>query len=960
MTTDVGATLIRYPGTLPVRYAARGTPVIPAHPGGSYPGTQDSPRASGRIVRRRYILEELVGRGGMGTTFRASYLREAEVHNGNPYVAIKFLDEDSVRRPGALQTLQQVLRKSQRLAHPNIVTAFDFNRDNDAVYMATEFLEGVPLNHLIKSRQDVGLGIKDAVSVMRGVCRAMDYAHAQGVLHADFKPADAFLTSTGLTKVLDFGIARAVIDLAEAEGFTARMDAGRLGAPRLPYACCEVLEGEAADPRDDIYAVACVTYELITGSHPFNRLSACQAEKLRLTPEPPPGMSPSQWRALRRGLSFRRAGRPKSAMELLDGIPLFGEPPARHTVIGTLAVVVLALAAVPLWTQVEGFGERSMLAALASADAARIEPILGTLRTLEPARRASLLVHEEARIGLIKHYTERVTALVDANMGRYDYPAAESLVRELEELIPDSDAVREVRERLATKKAEALRRLRDAFELDLQRNWLIPAQSGENVGQVLALVRRIDPGNPLLSDPRLPGAFAASSEQALESGQPLLADTLVAAGLAVAPRDAALSDLRAQLQGALRDQETAALRAAAAAREMAESVTQWRLDLEEGLGQQTLSLAQVRTLSHLVEELQRHDDPGAAAAKRQLETRLVRTASEINSKQGAEAAERFTEGASALLPDSTPLRQTLAALRATAAQRAATQRAEALASAKSATEALLAQPTLDESWDGALQRQLAQLSAYSPETDLYVGEVQGRAAASYVTEAARLRGAQRLDEAGKMLERSRKYSSQSVAGTVEEALLADARARHAIGERKSERAAYEKSLKQKLLTQAQAGDVGSAETTLRVLRESLPANDRFMGRDGPEAIAQAYERLAGQAAENGQLKSAVELINRGRAAAPSMTGLAAAQARYSRYQALDDYLAGDPEPDVQKVRGEIAQLYAQDHNTAQVVVPILARDFAARLHSTHDHRIAVNLAQAGSAIFGDGPPFRRD
>ena len=303
----------------------------------------------------------------------------------------------------------------------------------------------------------------------------------------------------------------------------------------------------------------------------------------------------------------------------------------------------------------------------------------------------------------------------------------------------------------------------------------------------------------------------------------------------------------------------------------------------------------------------------------------------------------------------------MADLRAAAAQRVSTQRAEALASAKSATEALLAHPTLDESWDGALQRQIAQLNAYSPETDSYVNEVQGRAAAVHVTEAARLRGAERLDEAGKMLERAREYSSQSAPGALEEALLADARARHAIGERKSELAAYDKNLKQQMLTQAQAGDVGSAETTLRVLRESLPANDRFLGREGPEAIARACERLAGKAAENGQFKSAVELISRGRAAAPSMTAaLAATQARYSHYQVLDDYLKEDPEPDVQRVRGEIAQLYAEDHNTALVVVPILARDFAARLHATHDHQIAVHLARAGNAIFGDGPPFRRN
>ena len=91
-----------------------------------------------------------------------------------------------------------------------------------------------------------------------------------------------------------------------------------------------------------------------------------------------------------------------------------------------------------------------------------------------------------------------------------------------------------------------------------------------------------------------------------------------------------------------------------------------------------------------------------------------------------------------------------------------------------------------------------------------------------------------------------------------------------------------------------------------------------------------------------------------------MERLATTQTRYIHYQALDDYLTGAAVPDIRKVRGEISELYAQDPNIAQVVVPILARDLASRLHTTADPQLAVRLSQAGNAIFGDGPPFRRD
>jgi hypothetical protein len=145
-----------------------------------------------------------------------------------------------------------------------------------------------------------------------------------------------------------------------------------------------------------------------------------------------------------------------------------------------------------------------------------------------------------------------------------------------------------------------------------------------------------------------------------------------------------------------------------------------------------------------------------------------------------------------------------------------------------------------------------------------------------------------------------------------------------------------------------------------VLRQSLLPQDRFLNRDGPDAIALAYARMALKAAGNGQLDGAEELIDRGHAIAPASKVLAEAQEQYAGYQQLDEYLTAGPVPDVRRVRGEISELYAQDPQIAQVVVPALARHLASRLHSTRDPRLATELAQAGSAIFGDGPPFHRN
>jgi Thiamine pyrophosphate enzyme, N-terminal TPP binding domain len=212
--------------------------------------------------------------------------------------------------------------------------------------------------------------------------------------------------------------------------------------------------------------------------------------------------------------------------------------------------------------------------------------------------------------------------------------------------------------------------------------------------------------------------------------------------------------------------------------------------------------------------------------------------------------------------------------------------------------------------------------------------------------------------AARMLELSRDYEEQSAERAVEEALLADARTRQELGEKDLDRAAYLGSLKQKLIIQAQAGDVTGAETSLRVLHESLPPGDRFMSQDAPSAISQSYARMAWGALKDGQFKSAVALIDRSRSVAPFPEAVAATQARYLRYAALDEYLTASSVIDVRKVRAEIGSLNSQDSNTTKVVVPLLAHDLEARMHAATDTEIASRLQHVGREIFWGDARFK--
>lgn len=1042
---------------------------------GSWSQQDSVPLVTGSVIKSRFILEESIGSGGMGTVFKARDLRKEEAQDRHPYVAIKVLNEDFKRHPESLKALQRESRKAQKLAHPNIVNVYDFDRDGGNVYMVMELLEGEPLDRVIKRAGGYGLELKEAIRIIRDICLGMEYAHKEGIVHADFKPANAFLTTAGVAKVLDFGIARVakLIDHSEGtdsatEGVTL-FDPGTLGALTPAYAGCEVIEGEDPEPRDDVYAIACVAYELITGTHPFSGLSATQAENARLVPKQPSGLSTRQWRTLRRALSPRRDGRPMSAIGLLDGIRPLRLTRAMYIAVGAATLTALALAGMLLFDLGTHYRENRAAAILASADASRIGPMLGELRAMDSAQRASLFVHDDARAGLMRFFEQRANSLVDASKGRYDYPQAEQQLRELDVFFPDSQAVRDVRDRLLERKREEIKRQSDAFDSCLEQGWLIPAQNRQNVGVVLAVIRQIDPQNPLLHDPRLPGAFAQGAREALQRGGGVLAAALVTAGLVFAPGDAMLTDLRDQAQQALGTQKLRAREAVleqavktlttsanglaalegqsgqvdelrsmnpsnqalvdlqqhveqlleqqmaglieqrqfdaalslldhyadwvspdyvrtkrqelstdasnadlktAAAEEPATpqdsgaqstpsppqgSTAEWQAQLQEGLQQSSLSLTQAQTLASLVYKLTAHRDPDAKLLRHKLIVRLVQNAAAVRSKQGVNAAITFTKGAYALFPESPSLKKTLVDLFTVAAQHASTQRDTELAHIKDSIESLLSHPTLDDAWDSSFKRELLRLADYVPETDPYVADVKAHVSRLYVSQAATLRSSQRLTEASRMLERSHEYQQQSSQRDIEEALLADARTRQELGEKELDRGAYVSSLKQKLIIQADANDVTAAATSLRVLGQSLPADDRFMAREGPEAIAQAYERLAWTALREGRFNEAVELIDHSHKLVPAMEPINKRRTLYLHYQALDEYLTHSSTIDVRKARVEISALSQEDPGAMKIILPILARDFAARIHAVDDPESARQLLLAARAIFSGGP-----
>ncbi|MCJ8518567.1 putative Ser/Thr protein kinase [Pseudorhizobium tarimense] len=258
----------------------------------------------GAILRDRFILDAEIGRGGMGVVYSAVDRRRLEAGSPQPYVALKLLNDAFRTDSNALRTLEAEARKAQSLAHPNIATVFDFDRDKAEVFIVMELLTGQPLNRLLAASTGQAMAPALIANVLKGICAGLAYAHASGVVHSDLKPGNIFVGDDRQVKLIDFGLATA----SNGTGF----DAGQLGALTAAYASPEMFEGADRDPRDDVFALGCIAYQMFVGFHPFAMRASNEAREQGLTLEPIPDLDPMAWEALKKALAFERDERPQS------------------------------------------------------------------------------------------------------------------------------------------------------------------------------------------------------------------------------------------------------------------------------------------------------------------------------------------------------------------------------------------------------------------------------------------------------------------------------------------------------------------------------------------------------------------------------------------------------------------------------------------------------------------------
>ena len=210
---------------------------------------------SNKLLAGRYELIEKIGEGGMAVVYKG------KDRLLNRYVAIKILRPEYTKDEQFIESFKRESQASARLSHPNIVGVYDVGKEGNIHFIVMELIEGKVLSEVIKEKGRIEY--KEAINIIRQVASALSLAHKNQIIHRDIKPHNILITNTGVAKLADFGIAKAVSAATIVGGSNKIMGSVHYFSP-------EQARGSYVDERSDIYSLGIVLYEMLTGKVPFD------------------------------------------------------------------------------------------------------------------------------------------------------------------------------------------------------------------------------------------------------------------------------------------------------------------------------------------------------------------------------------------------------------------------------------------------------------------------------------------------------------------------------------------------------------------------------------------------------------------------------------------------------------------------------------------------------------------
>jgi serine/threonine protein kinase len=236
----------------------------------------DSPAAP--AVLGHYRIVSPLGAGGMGEVYLAMDMRLSR------NVAIKVLPASSTADAEAQQRMRREARLIATIDHPNVCTIYEIGEEADQRYIVMQYVQGKTLGQRMRRGR---LSLAEAIDVARQITAALSEAHRHGIVHRDIKPGNIMISSSGVVKVLDFGLAKSFLRAPDdaTEVVISRPD---IVSGTTPYMSPEQLLGEPLDGRSDIFSLGTVLYEIASGRRPFDRRTVAATINAILMAEPEP------------------------------------------------------------------------------------------------------------------------------------------------------------------------------------------------------------------------------------------------------------------------------------------------------------------------------------------------------------------------------------------------------------------------------------------------------------------------------------------------------------------------------------------------------------------------------------------------------------------------------------------------------------------------------------------------
>ena len=483
----------------------------------------DQPKL-GDLLSDRYRLIELIGTGGMSYVYKAIDAFAEKAGDSEPYVAVKILSSEFSAHPDAVTIMQREAKKTRLLAHPNIVQIHDFVLEDSLCYIVMEYLQGETLDQIIKRSKPNGLPKNGVLNILKQITSALEFAHQQGILHSDLKPSNIFITQQQRVKIFDFGVSRGLKQKVDEYAVQLHSDEPEyeVGGYTPAYASLNMLNQQTHDVKDDIYGLACITYEMFTSKHPYARKPANKAFAEKIKPNKVPKLAFLNWKGLEKGLQLEHHQRTESVQQFYNDLTRTLFKPIALAASAFLVSVV----AITLWqnssqtisetqAQLAHYQQQDaqyqQLLALAETD---IEATLESINQLPDVHRTSLL--NILNDDIVQHFSAKSEQyLRPTDTGYADYPNALQSISEAEKFLKDSQQLTSFKQQVLDAQNQLVSTLEQKFNQLLEQQDYKKRDTGDDVYSLQQTLLAIAPEHTPNISEQSQSLFLTGIQQAL-------------------------------------------------------------------------------------------------------------------------------------------------------------------------------------------------------------------------------------------------------------------------------------------------------------------------------------------------------------------------------------------------------------------------------------------------------------